>query len=90
MWFFGKIDRLLDCSWLTLAGSKHVLSKLKKNNSNQNNLLNTGELLMFKVYNSNSLITDVLLGEWDILDQHSRLSAEEDSQHCLEICKRTV
>lgn len=34
--------------------------------------------------NDDSLVTNVLLGERDVLDQHGRLRAEEDSQHRLE------
>lgn len=34
--------------------------------------------------NSDSLVTNVFLGERDVLDQHGRLRTEEDSQHRLE------
>lgn len=30
-----------------------------------------------------SLIADVLLGEWNVLNQHSRFGAEENPEHCL-------
>ena len=51
------------------------------------NILVFFNFLIVSVSNSNngdSLAADVLLGERDVLDQHGRLRAEEDSQHRLE------